>query len=79
MVKGKHSERVGSSVKYAVTPDVVPTPLCRAYSNARGSDSAKVLQIVIRHVSVFCREWWRIGYAKRSGQPAQMMAEAAKK
>jgi len=25
MVKGKHSERVGSSVKYAVTPDVVAT------------------------------------------------------
>jgi short-subunit dehydrogenase len=79
MVKGKHSERVGSSVKYAVTPDVVAT------ATLRGLLKRKREIVVPRIYQVFISMYHaapnvverRIRKALRP--TAQVMAEAAKK
>ena len=79
MVKGKHSERVGSSVKYAVTPDVV------ADATLHGMLKRKREVIVPRFYKFVIRIYQafpvvvenRIRKALRP--TAQVMAEAAKK
>jgi short-subunit dehydrogenase len=78
MVKGKHSERVGSSVKYAVTPDVVATATLQGMlKRKREVIVPKLYQMVIRMYQaapgVVER---RIRKALRP--TAQVMAEAAK-
>ena len=79
MVKGKHSERVGSSVKYAVTPDVVADATLQGLlKRKREVIVPKFYQMVIRMYQaapgVVER---RIRKALRP--TAQVMADAAKK
>ncbi|HET8889950.1 MAG TPA: SDR family oxidoreductase [Candidatus Angelobacter sp.] len=79
MVKGKHSERVGSSVKYAVTPDVVADATLQGLlKRKREVIVPKFYQMVIRMYQaapgVVER---RIRKALRP--TAQVLAEAAKK
>ena len=79
MTKGKHSERVGSSVKYAVTPDVV------ANATLAGMLKRKREVIVPKFYKVFIKLYqnapWVIERTiRKSLKPtAQVMAEAAKK
>jgi short-subunit dehydrogenase len=79
MVKGKHSERVGSSVKYAVTPDVVAAATLQGLlKRKREVIVPKFYQMVIRLYQaapgVVER---RIRKALRP--TAQVLADAAKK
>src|ERR1051325_11551010 len=79
MVKGKHSERVGSSVKYAVTPDVV------ADATLQGLLKRKREVIVPKFYKVIIRMYQALpGVVERRIRKAlrptsQVMAEAAKK
>jgi short-subunit dehydrogenase len=79
MTKGKHSQRVGSSVKYAVTPDVV------ANATLAGVLKRKREVIVPKFYKVFIKLYqnapWVIERTiRRSLKPtSQVLAEAAKK
>jgi short-subunit dehydrogenase len=79
MVKGKHSERVGSSVKYAVTPDVVATATLQGLlKRKREVIVPKAYQMVIRLYQA------APGVVERRIRKAlrptsQVMADAAKK
>ena len=79
MVKGKHSERVGSSVKYAVTPDVVAAATLQGMlKRKREVIVPKAYQMVIRMYQA------APGVVERRIRKAlrptsQVMAEAAKK
>jgi uncharacterized protein len=79
MVKGKHSERVGSSVKYAVTPDVV------ADATLQGLLKRKREVIVPKFYKWFIRLYQTSPGAvermirKRLKPTSQVMAETAKK
>jgi len=79
MVKGKHSERVGSSVKYAVTPDVV------ADATLQGLLKRKREVIVPKFYKWFIKLYQTSPGAverairKRLKPTSQVMAEAAKK
>ncbi len=78
MVKGKHSERVGSSVKYAVTPDVV------ADATLQGLIKRKREVIVPKFYKWFIKLYQTSPGAverairKRLKPTSQVMAEAAK-
>ena len=78
MVKGKHSERVGSSVKYAVTPDVV------ADATLQGLLKRKREVIVPKFYKWFIKLYQTSPGAverairKRLKPTSQVMAEAAK-
>ncbi len=79
MTKGKHSQRVGSSVKYAVTPDVV------ANATLAGVLKRKREVIVPKFYKVFIKLYqnapWIIERTiRRSLKPtSEVMADAAKK
>jgi short-subunit dehydrogenase len=79
MVKGKHSERVGSSVKYAVTPDVVADATLQGLlKRKREVIVPKFYQMVIRMYQA------APGVVERRIRKAlrptsQVLAEAAKK
>jgi short-subunit dehydrogenase len=79
MVKGKHSERVGSSVKYAVTPDVV------ADATLQGLLKRKREVIVPKFYKWFIKLYQTSPGAverairKRLKPTSQVMAEAASK
>src|SRR5215467_1987754 len=79
MVKGKHAERVGSSVKYAVTPDVV------ANATLQGMLKRKREVIVPKAYQIFIRMYQAAPgvvertIRKRLKPTSQVMAEAAKK
>jgi short-subunit dehydrogenase len=79
MVKGKHAERVGSSVKYGVTPDIV------ADATLRGLLKRKREVIVPKFYKMIISMYQALpGVVERrirkSLRPtAQVMAEAAKK
>jgi short-subunit dehydrogenase len=79
MVKGKHSERVGSSVKYAVTPDVV------AAATLQGVLKRKREVIVPRFYQMVIRMYQAApGVVERRIRKAlrptsQVLADAAKK
>ena len=79
MVKGKHSERVGSSVKYAVTPDVV------ADATLQGMLKRKREVIVPKFYKMVISMYQALpGVVERRIRKAlrptsQVMAEAAKK
>ena len=79
MVKGKHSERVGSSVKYAVTPDVVADATLQGLlKRKREVIVPKFYQMVIRmYQAVPGVVERRIRKALRP--TAQVLADAAKK
>jgi short-subunit dehydrogenase len=78
MTKGKHSERVGSSVKYAVTPDVV------ADATLQGLLKRKREVIVPKFYKWFIKLYQTSpsmverAIRKRLKPTAQVMAEAAK-
>ena len=79
MVKGKHAERVGSSVKYAVTADVV------AAATLKGLLKRKREVVVPRTYQLFIRMYQALpGVVERRIRKAlrpttQVMAEAAEK
>jgi short-subunit dehydrogenase len=79
MVKGKHAERVGSSVKYSVTPDVV------AYATLQGILKRKREVIVPKIYKVFIKLYQTSPYMvertiRKALKPtSQVMAEAGKK
>jgi len=79
MVKGKHSERVGSSVKYAVTPDVVATATLQGMlKRKREVIVPKLYQMVIRMYQAAPGVVER-RLRKALRPTAQVMADAAKK
>jgi short-subunit dehydrogenase len=79
MVKGKHSERVGSSVKYAVTPDVVATATLQGMlKRKREVIVPKAYQMIIRMYQAAPGVVERT-IRKRLKPTSQVMADAAKK
>src|SRR5215469_15955832 len=79
MVKGKHSERVGSSVKYAVTPDVVADATLQGLlKRKREVIVPKAYQMIIRMYQAAPGVVERT-IRKRLKPTSQVMAEAAKK
>jgi short-subunit dehydrogenase len=79
MVKGKHSERVGSSVKYAVTPDVVASATLQGLlKRKREVIVPKVYKMIISMYQALPGVVER-RIRKALRPTAQVMAEAAKK